>query len=54
MNLKHDRDLVIQKGIQLFCSQGYTNLGIDKICLETDKLHTHAAQTPPRIKCFLS
>ena len=35
MNLIHDRDLVIHKGIQLFCSQGYTNLGIDKICLET-------------------
>lgn len=35
MNLKHDRDQVIQKGIALFCQQGYTNLGIDKICLET-------------------
>jgi len=35
MYLKHDREKVIQKGLELFCSKGYNNLGIDEICRST-------------------
>lgn len=32
MNIKHDKEKVIQTGFMLFCSKGYSNLGIDEIC----------------------
>jgi len=35
MNYKHNRDLVIKKGIELFWTNGYHSLGVDKICKET-------------------
>jgi TetR/AcrR family transcriptional regulator, transcriptional repressor for nem operon len=35
MYQKHDKDVVIKKGIELFCAKGYNNLGIDKICKTT-------------------
>lgn len=35
MNIKHDRELVLQKGVKLFSENGYTKLGIDEICLQT-------------------
>jgi TetR/AcrR family transcriptional repressor of nem operon len=35
MNIKHDRELVLQKGIKLFSENGYTKLGIDEICQQT-------------------
>lgn len=35
MNYKHDKEIVINKGMNLFWLNGYHNLGIDKICKET-------------------
>ena len=35
MNVKHDKEKVIQIGVNLFCSKGYSNLGIDEICKTT-------------------
>lgn len=35
MNYKHNKELVIQKGIELFWTKGYHNLGVDEICKET-------------------
>ena len=35
MYQKHDKTIVIEKGRRLFCSKGYTNLGIDEICRST-------------------
>ncbi|MCB0650521.1 MAG: TetR/AcrR family transcriptional regulator [Saprospiraceae bacterium] len=35
MNLKHNREKVIETGLNLFCSKGYSNLGIDEICKTT-------------------
>ncbi len=35
MNIKHDREKVLKKGIKLFWDQGYSNLGVDKICKTT-------------------
>ena len=35
MNYKHDKETVINKGMNLFWFHGYHNLGIDKICKET-------------------
>ncbi|MFD2033595.1 TetR/AcrR family transcriptional regulator [Belliella marina] len=35
MNYKHDKETVINKGMNLFWHHGYHNLGIDKICKET-------------------
>lgn len=35
MNIKHDKEKVIKIGINLFCSKGYSNLGIDEICKST-------------------
>lgn len=35
MNYKHDKETVINKGMDLFWFNGYHNLGIDKICKET-------------------
>jgi TetR/AcrR family transcriptional repressor of nem operon len=32
MNIKHNKELVINKGLELFRSEGYHALGIDKIC----------------------
>ncbi|MFT4601344.1 MAG: TetR/AcrR family transcriptional repressor of nem operon [Arenicella sp.] len=35
MYQKHDKELVVKKGLELFCSKGYNNLGIDEICKST-------------------
>jgi TetR/AcrR family transcriptional repressor of nem operon len=35
VNIKHDKEKVIQIGLNLFCSKGYGNVGLDKICKET-------------------
>ena len=35
MYQKHDKEKVIQKGLQLFCLKGYNSLGIDEICKTT-------------------
>ncbi len=35
MNIKHDREKVIRTGLNLFCSKGYNNLGINEICQTT-------------------
>lgn len=35
MNYKHNKELVIKKGMELFWTKGYHNLGVDKICRET-------------------
>jgi TetR/AcrR family transcriptional regulator, transcriptional repressor for nem operon len=35
VNIKHDRDQVVQAGLQLFCSKGYTAVGLDEICRTT-------------------
>ncbi|MFT5250515.1 MAG: TetR/AcrR family transcriptional repressor of nem operon [bacterium] len=35
MNIKHNRYKVLELGTQLFWSQGYHNLGVDKICKTT-------------------
>jgi len=35
MNYKHNKELVIKKGMELFWTEGYHNLGIDKICKKT-------------------
>lgn len=35
MNIKHDKEIVIQKGIELFLVEGYEALGINKICTTT-------------------
>lgn len=35
MNLKHDKEEVVKIGLRLFCSRGYTNVGLDEICEET-------------------
>lgn len=35
MNIKHDKEKVIQTGLNLFCSKGYNNLGVDEICKTT-------------------
>ncbi len=35
MYLKHDKELVIKKGFELFCSKGYNSLGIEEICKST-------------------
>ncbi len=35
MNVKHDRDQVVQEGLQLFCSKGYGSVGLDEICQTT-------------------
>lgn len=32
MNQKHDKQIVLQKGLQLFCNKGYKALGVDEIC----------------------
>lgn len=35
MNLKHDKEAVLKKGLSLFCDKGYNSLGIDEICKVT-------------------
>jgi len=35
MNYKHNKELVIKEGMELFWTKGYHNLGVDKICRET-------------------
>jgi TetR/AcrR family transcriptional repressor of nem operon len=35
MYLKHNREKVIQKGVELFWCKGYSNLGVQEICKET-------------------
>ena len=35
MNIKHDKEKVIQIGFNLFCSKGYNNLGVNEICKTT-------------------
>jgi TetR/AcrR family transcriptional regulator, transcriptional repressor for nem operon len=35
MNVKHDKEKVLQIGLGMFCNQGYNSLGIDKICKVT-------------------
>ncbi|MFT5020997.1 MAG: TetR/AcrR family transcriptional repressor of nem operon, partial [Polaribacter sp.] len=35
MYQKHDKEVVIKKGLELFCSKGYNNLGMDEICKTT-------------------
>ena len=35
LNLKHDKELVIQKGVELFRKEGYEALGVNRICKAT-------------------
>lgn len=35
MNYKHNKELVINKGMELFWTKGFHNLGVDTICKET-------------------
>ncbi len=35
MNRKHNRELVIAKGVELFWNNGFHNLGVDEICCVT-------------------
>jgi len=35
MNIKHDRAKAIEKGIELFWKEGYSNLGVEAICKST-------------------
>jgi TetR/AcrR family transcriptional repressor of nem operon len=35
MNQKHDKEKVIQKGVELFWCKGYSNLGVEEICRTT-------------------
>lgn len=35
MNIKHNKEEVLLKGLNLFCNKGYNNLGIDEICKVT-------------------
>lgn len=35
MNIKHDREKVLQLGLQLFWSKGYNKLGVNEICETT-------------------
>lgn len=35
MNYKHNKEKVIQKGIELFWTKGFYNMGINEICKET-------------------
>jgi len=35
MNYKHNKELVVKKGMELFWVNGYHDLGIDQICKET-------------------
>lgn len=35
MNQRHDRELVVKKGMELFWNKGFHHLGVDEICRET-------------------
>jgi len=35
MKQKHDKEKVLQTGLNIFCSKGYNSLGIDEICKST-------------------
>jgi TetR/AcrR family transcriptional repressor of nem operon len=35
VNVKHDKEKVVQIGLNLFCSKGYTQVGLDEICQTT-------------------
>ncbi len=35
MNIKHDKEKVLEKSVQLFWCKGYSNLGVDEICKTT-------------------
>ncbi|MBK8556697.1 MAG: TetR/AcrR family transcriptional regulator [Lewinellaceae bacterium] len=35
MNIKHDKETVIQKGLNLFCTEGLNAVGLAKICQYT-------------------
>ena len=35
MNKKHDKDKVLQTGLELFWSNGYSNVGVDELCNKT-------------------
>lgn len=35
MNIKHNKELVVNRGLELFISEGYHALGVDRICKET-------------------
>ena len=35
MNIKHDRNKVLQLGVKLFWCKGYHHLGVDEICKTT-------------------
>ena len=35
MNVKHDKEKVLERGLDLFWTKGYTNLGVDEICKST-------------------
>ena len=35
MNIKQDKEKVIQIGLNLFCPKGYGNVGLDELCKET-------------------
>jgi TetR/AcrR family transcriptional repressor of nem operon len=35
MNIKHDKEKVLEKGVQLFWCKGYSNLGVEEICNTT-------------------
>lgn len=35
MNIKHNREDVLRKGLKLFCTDGYNSVGVDLICKET-------------------
>ena len=35
MNVKHDKEKVLEQGYDLFWTKGYTNLGVDEICKST-------------------
>lgn len=35
MNIKHDKEQVLKKGLGLFCNRGYNSLGVDELCKVT-------------------
>jgi TetR/AcrR family transcriptional repressor of nem operon len=35
MNIKHDKEKVLKKGVELFWCKGYNNLGVEEICKST-------------------
>jgi len=35
VNIKHDKEKVVQIGVNLFCARGYNNVGLDEICTAT-------------------